>query len=50
VPEALQARTFAASSGEPRFISVFDLPAKAVARLPTVAAGSLVRIYRSYGP
>jgi hypothetical protein len=50
VPEALQARAFAASSGEPRFISLFDLPKNAVARLPPVAAGTLVRLYRSYGP
>jgi hypothetical protein len=50
VPDALRARAFAASSGEPRFISVFDLPKNAVSRPPPVPAGSLIRLYRSYGP
>ncbi len=49
LPAALQSRAFAASAGEPKFISIFDLPQASAGPVPQVPAGWLVRLYRSYG-
>lgn len=49
VPAALQLRSFVASAGTPRHILLAELAWQG-ARLPSVPAGALARIYRAYAP
>src|SRR4051812_7232684 len=49
LPAALQKRSFVASAGEPRHIALIELAWDGKPKLPTPAAGELLRFYRAMG-
>lgn len=50
IPGALQARRFVAQSGTPAHIALIEFAWPEPAALPSATPGTLMRLYRAYGP